>query len=72
MYDNQDYLVECMEVGGNGYLLKDSPVPQLLKAIRDVSRGGSYLSPKMLSQLVDDFRSRVTTAHPQSLRSNAF
>jgi two-component system response regulator NreC len=62
MYDDEDYLVEGMEVGGNGYVLKDCPAPQLLAAIRDVQRGGSYLSPKMLSQLVDDFRSRVKSS----------
>ncbi len=63
MYDDDDYLVECMEVGASGYVLKDSPAAQLLAAIRDVHRGGSYLSPRMLSQLVDDFRSRIKTAH---------
>jgi two-component system response regulator NreC len=62
MFDDEDYLVEGMEVGGNGYVLKDCPAPQLLSAIRDVQRGGSYLSPRMLSQLVDDFRSRVKSA----------
>jgi len=62
MYDDEDYLVEGMEVGGNGYVLKDCPAPQLLSAIRDVQRGGSYLSPRMLSQLVDDFRSRVKSS----------
>jgi len=56
MYDDEDYLVECMEVGAGGYVLKDSPAAQLLSAIRDVNRGGSYLSPRMLAQLVDDFR----------------
>jgi DNA-binding NarL/FixJ family response regulator len=59
MYDDEDYLVECMQVGAGGYVLKDSPAAQLLGAIREVHRGGSYLSPRMLSQLVDDFRSRV-------------
>ena len=62
MYDDEDYLVECMEVGAGGYVLKDSPALQLLSAIRDVNRGGSYLSPRMLSQLVDDFRSRIKSA----------
>jgi DNA-binding NarL/FixJ family response regulator len=62
MYDDEDYLVEGMEVGGNGYVLKDCPAAQLLAAIRDVNRGGSYLSPRMLSQLVDDFRSRVKSS----------
>ena len=34
-----------------------------LGAIREVHRGGSYLSPRMLSQLVDDFRSRIKSAN---------
>jgi DNA-binding NarL/FixJ family response regulator len=58
MYDDEDYLSEAMQVGAAGYVLKDCPSAQLLAAIRDVHQGGSYLSPKMLSQLVHDFRSR--------------
>jgi two-component system response regulator NreC len=65
MYDDEDYLVECMEVDGSVYVLKDSPADQLLAAIHDVHRGGSYLSPRMLSQLVDDFRSRIKSTHRQ-------
>jgi two-component system, NarL family, response regulator NreC len=61
MYDDEDYLVEGMDVGASGYVLKDSPAQQLVAAIRDVCRGGSYLSPRMLSQLVDDFRTRIKT-----------
>jgi two-component system, NarL family, response regulator NreC len=62
MYDDEDYLVESMEVGASGYVLKDSPSTQLVSAVRDVCRGGSYLSPRMLAQLVDDFRTRVKTS----------
>ncbi len=65
MYDDEDYLLEGMQVGANGYVLKDSPAPQLVGAIRDVYRGGSYLSPRMLGQLVDDFRSRIRSADQQ-------
>src|ERR1700724_2592881 len=64
MYDDEDYLAEGMEAGANGYILKDSPAEQLLLAIREVHRGGSYMSPKMLAHLVDDFRSRVRSDHP--------
>jgi len=56
MYDDEDYLAECMDIGGSGYVLKDSPAEQLVTAIREVSRGGSYLSPRLLTRLVDDFR----------------
>ncbi|MFN7992530.1 MAG: response regulator transcription factor [Bryobacteraceae bacterium] len=62
MYDDEDYLAECMEAGASGYLLKDSPGEQLVSAIADVHRGGSYLSPRMLSHLVDDFRTRLRSS----------
>ncbi len=58
MYDDDEYLAQCMDVGGNGYVLKDCPAEQLLGAVRDVHLGGSYLSPRMLSHLVDGFRHR--------------
>ena len=62
MYDDEDYLAECMEAGASGYVLKDSPAEQLIAAIGEVHRGGSYLSPRMLTHLVDDFRSRVKSS----------
>jgi len=64
MYDDEDYLAEGMEAGANGYILKDSPAEHLLLAIREVHRGGSYMSPRMLSHLVDDFRTRARSEHP--------
>ena len=38
MYDDEDYLVEGMEVGASGYVLKDSPSQQLVAAVRDICR----------------------------------
>ena len=46
MYDDEDYLAECVDIGANGYILKESPSEQLVTAIREVHRGGSYLSPR--------------------------
>jgi two-component system, NarL family, response regulator NreC len=63
MYDDEDYLVEGMEVGASGYVLKDTPATQLVAAIRDICRGGTFLSPRMLSQLVDDFRTRIKSTN---------
>jgi two-component system response regulator NreC len=56
MYDDDDYLAECVEIGASGYVLKDSPAEQLVTAIREVQRGGSFLSSRLLTRLVDDFR----------------
>src|SRR5271157_1469598 len=56
MYDDEDYVAECVDIGASGYILKESPAEQLVTAIREVHRGGSYLSPRLLTRLVDDFR----------------
>jgi two-component system, NarL family, response regulator NreC len=67
MYDDEDYLAESLAIGANGYLLKDSPAEQLVMAIREVHRGGSVLSPRLLARLVDDFRvqGKATTREPR-------
>jgi two-component system, NarL family, response regulator NreC len=59
MYDDEDYLGQALESGASGYVLKDTAAPELITAIREVARGGSHLSPRMMNRLVDDFRGRV-------------
>jgi DNA-binding NarL/FixJ family response regulator len=68
MYDDDDYLAECVEIGASGYILKDSPADQLVTGIREVYRGGSFLSPRLLTRLVDDLRQQglgVATRQPR-------
>ena len=48
MYDDEEYLVQCLEVGAAGYVLKDTPAAQLVTAVRDVYKGGKYINPQML------------------------
>ncbi|MDQ6665275.1 MAG: response regulator transcription factor [Acidobacteriota bacterium] len=57
-YDEEDYLVEAMELGAAGYILKDTRSVELIEAIREIHRGGTYLSPRMLTRLVVDFQGR--------------
>jgi DNA-binding NarL/FixJ family response regulator len=59
MHDDEDYLVQGLEVGAAGYVLKDTPAPQLFTAVRDVHKGGKYLSPQVLGKVVEDFRTRA-------------
>ncbi len=61
MYDDEDYLAQCLEAGASGYVLKDTPAEQLVAAVREIQRGGKYLSPVILSRLVEDIRSRKPT-----------
>ena len=68
MYDDEDYLAECVDIGASGYILKDSPADQLVTAIREVHRGGSYLSPRLLTRLVDGFRVQGRGGAPRTPR----
>src|SRR5437899_5224425 len=60
MYEDEEYLLQCLDAGASGYILKDAPAPRLIGAVRDVNAGRKYLSPQVLGKLVDDFRSRST------------
>lgn len=59
MFDDEDYLSQALDAGASGYLLKDAPAEELIAAVSELGRGGSHLSPRMLSHLVDDFRGRT-------------
>jgi two-component system, NarL family, response regulator NreC len=57
MHEDEEYVVEALQAGASGYLLKDTPAPKLMGFLREVYRGGKCVSPEVLGRLVDDFRS---------------
>ena len=54
-YDTDDYIFRGIEAGARGYLLKDSPPGEVLKAIRAVHNGEPLIQPKVASRLLDRF-----------------
>ena len=55
MSEDPDVAAEAFRVGASGYLLKNSAASELLQAIREVSRGRSYVTPLATRGLVDTF-----------------
>ena len=45
MHDDEDYVLRAVDAGAKGFLLKDSPPEELVKAIEAVERGEAYYSP---------------------------
>ena len=45
IYSNNLYVVEMLEAGASGYVLKASIYDELYPALKTVAQGGSYLSP---------------------------
>jgi DNA-binding NarL/FixJ family response regulator len=53
MHDDQEYVQQALRSGASGYLLKDTPAPLLLSALREVHRGEQSLSPQVKTKLTD-------------------
>lgn len=54
-YDDDPYIFAMLQAGANGYVLKNAPSDELVRAVRAVARGDSALDPavtaKVMSQL---------------------
>ena len=51
MHEDKGYVHHAMRSGASGYLLKDTPAPMLLQALREVRRGGRSWSPQILTKV---------------------
>lgn len=59
IHEDREYLFKTLQMGAEGYVLKDAEPSVLIEAIRNVYSGQSYIQPNMTSELVKEFN-RVT------------
>jgi len=52
--DQDRMVLEAMEAGAVGYLLKDADVHDLRRAIRSTSSGERYISPRLAGRLINE------------------
>ncbi len=55
-YDSDSDVLPAIEAGATGYLLKDAPRSELLRAVRAAAAGQSVLSPSVASRLLTQVR----------------
>ena len=53
LYDDEEIVARCLDMGAAGYVLKDGPSAELVTAIEAVWKGNKYLSPRALTRVVD-------------------
>ncbi|HEX3489054.1 MAG TPA: response regulator transcription factor [Streptosporangiaceae bacterium] len=67
-YDTDSYVLPAIEAGATGYLLKDAPRAELLRAVQAAARGEAVLSPSVAARLMTRVRSpSVQPSGPQPL-----
>ena len=53
-FDLDDYVYEALRVGCSGFLLKDAPAEELVRAVRVVAAGEALLAPAVTRRLVEE------------------
>jgi DNA-binding NarL/FixJ family response regulator len=67
-FDLDDYVYEALRAGASGFLLKDAPGADLVRAVRVVASGDALLAPSVTRRLVEEFARRPRRPASSSLR----
>ena len=64
-FDMDDYVYAALRNGASGFLLKDTPPEDLVRAIRIVAAGDALLAPSVTRRLIEDVsRTRAPARRP--------
>jgi DNA-binding NarL/FixJ family response regulator len=63
------FIVEVLEAGAKGYVLKDAFFAELATAIRAVAAGETYLGPKITEMIIKDYLQRIPENLPLTFTS---
>jgi two-component system response regulator NreC len=55
MHADDEYVLEALRCGANGYVLKDAGATELVGAVRDVANEKRYLSPELAERAIDAY-----------------
>jgi two-component system, NarL family, nitrate/nitrite response regulator NarL len=55
MHQQPEYVLRILQSGAHGYVLKDSPIEQLVQAIETINAGQSYFNPEIARVALNQF-----------------
>ena len=64
VHEDRGYLQQLMQAGASGYLLKRAAADELIRAIRTVARGGTYLDPALTGKVLGGLAGRAGDGGP--------
>jgi DNA-binding NarL/FixJ family response regulator len=68
MFGEEQYYLKMIEAGAKGFLLKNSDIEEVIKAIKTVYEGGTYFSQEILYNMVKNIKEvRKETGPPVQL-----
>jgi DNA-binding NarL/FixJ family response regulator len=70
VYEDADHIFNALAAGATGYLLKQTPRPELLAALQEVNRGGSPMASNIARRVVQSFQ-QVSKSAPDTEKLSA-
>lgn len=67
IYDNAEKIFQALCAGASGYLLKQTPLPEIKQAVQTLLDGGSPMSPAIARKVVAHFHPKNTAQLLQTL-----
>lgn len=55
VFKDNDRIFKSLCAGATGYILKDTPLPEIRKAIVEITKGGSFMSPSIARKVMGYF-----------------
>nr|WP_035162723.1 response regulator transcription factor [Caloranaerobacter azorensis] len=68
IHDDREYLYETLNIGADGYVLKDADSETLIKAIRDVYKGKSFIQPSLATYLAKEYKAANGDSNKSSVK----
>jgi two-component system, NarL family, invasion response regulator UvrY len=72
MHSEEQFARRAFKAGADGYITKDNPRSELVKAINKVIEGGKYISPALAEILIIDFGKGTDRAPHERLSDREF
>jgi DNA-binding NarL/FixJ family response regulator len=54
-FEQDEYIFEALRAGASGFLLKNAPPEELVRAVRVIAAGDSLLAPSITRRVIEDF-----------------
>ncbi|MFF3666357.1 response regulator [Microtetraspora malaysiensis] len=70
-FDADDMVLRALRLGACGFLLKDTPPPKMIEAVRAAAKGEPVLSPSVMHQVIDAATGRHEPDRPEARRELA-
>lgn len=66
-FDDDETVAAALGAGAAGFLLKDAPGEEIIRAVRLVAGGESWLDPRIAGRVLEAYRSHRSAAEPVDL-----